>query len=92
MPDKQIIAEQLDAPCECTVVLSSCGEDGWNPIPGVPTQTIRVRTLREAALACLKYIDEHELRSSEWSGGAVFLDGKQIANVSYNSSVWEFGR
>jgi len=48
-----------------------------------------VASLREAALVCSRYRDEHNLGGRDWSGGDVKLGGKLVARVSYNGRVWD---
>jgi hypothetical protein len=51
---------------------------------------VPVNSLKEASKACMDYIDNWNLGSSNWRGGEVYdVDGKQVATVSYNGRVWE---
>lgn len=42
----------------------------------------------EASRLCREYITQHDLGGGNWSGGQVFLDSEQVANVSFNGRVW----
>lgn len=75
-----------------TVKLSSCGnpDHGQNPNDSLsPEVSIEVATLKGASEICLKYIANWNLGGSNWAGGQVYEDGKQVARVSYNGRVWD---
>ena len=35
-----------------------------------------------------RYIAEHDLGAGNWTGGAVYEDGVQIGQISYNGRYW----
>ena len=93
---KEITGDRLSEtlPAGALVSLESCGnpdkgQDPDKPIPGVPTLTYPVTSLKFAAAACRTYILNHQLGGGDWAGGDVLVDGKKIAYVSYNGRVWE---
>lgn len=50
---------------------------------------VKVSSFAEASKICQKYIDDNDLGGGNWTGGAIYEDGKQIAYVSYNGRIWE---
>lgn len=80
-------------PAQVTVTLRSAGnpdfgQDPEHPVPGVPYLTAEVDSLTEASDVCRQYIDTYELGGGNWTGGAVYQDGRQIAHISYNGRIW----
>ncbi len=53
-------------------------------------KTVRVKSLKEAAAICMKYIEENELGAGNWGGegGIVRENGKQIARIAYNGKIF----
>jgi hypothetical protein len=49
-----------------------------------------VKSFKEAAYLCLKFIDRHDLGSSNWAGGLIVNEKFEfLAKVSYNGRVWD---
>ncbi len=71
------------------VILKSCGNPDYRQYAPISRKkTVKVKTLREAAAACVKYIDENDLGSGNWDGGQILdATGKQFARVTYNGRV-----
>lgn len=95
MHGPEITGEALNKTGRFAVFLSSVGnpDHGQDPdqsLPGVPNDWKRVKTLKEAAIACREYIDENDLGGGNWMGGKVAcLATKSIvAKISYNGRVW----
>lgn len=89
----EISPEQQAATGKYTVTLASVGDPdhGQDPdkcVPGVGSITAYVNSMAEASRACRTYIDGNGLGGGNWAGGAIELDGKAVANVSYNGRVW----
>jgi hypothetical protein len=58
--------------------------------PGVPTQRVPVRTADQASAIVRRFIQEHDLASSTFTGGQILdAQGKEVAHVSYNGRVWD---
>jgi len=77
------------------VSLSSVGNPDFGQDPNHPLfgcqkdKTVEVNSFKEASDVCKKFIDDNDLGSGNWSGGAVYEDKKQVAYVSYNGRVWQ---
>jgi hypothetical protein len=41
-----------------------------------------------ASKACRDYIEENDLGGGNWTGGDIRENGKVVAKVSYNGTVW----
>lgn len=66
------------------------GQDPDRPLYGAKkNKKVSVSSFEEASEVVNKFIHENDLGSGNWSGGAIFENGKQIAHVSYNGRVWE---
>lgn len=66
------------------------GENPNRPKPGCARNELReVSSFKEASELCRKFIEDNDLGSGNWSGGAITENRKQIAYVSYNGRVWE---
>lgn len=48
-----------------------------------------VRSLEDAAIACVKFIKDCNISNTNWCGdaGKVFLDGKLVARISYSGKI-----
>ena len=78
------------------VTLSSVGNPDFRQDPNSPlygcekNKKVKVSSFKEARDLCVKFINDNDLGSGNWSGGDVSDDsGKIIAVVSYNGRVWE---
>lgn len=70
-----------------------------DPNPDIPTgywkpakdgvKQVHLQSIRDASKKCLNYIKRNGLGAGNWTGGQIYQDGKQIAQVSYNGRVWE---
>jgi hypothetical protein len=47
-----------------------------------------VDSFEEASRVVNRFISENDLGAGNWTGGAIYKDGKQVAYVSYNGRVW----
>lgn len=68
------------------------GQDPTRSLTGRRPRRIKVKDYAEASKVCRAYIEQHELGAGNWSGGKVFEDGREIAEVSYNGRVWALPR
>lgn len=48
-----------------------------------------VSSLREASEVCQRFIKKNDLGGGNWTGGQVYDQGKQIAEISYNGRAWD---
>lgn len=77
------------------IELSSVGNAAYGQDPNRPlfgaevNHSVKVYSFKQASEVARKFIEDNELGSSNWSGGAILQDGKQIAFVTYNGRVWE---
>ena len=67
-----------------TVTVGHFGEGGT-------LKKVPVNSMEEASKVCQDYIEENYLGGSTWRGGNVHQNGKKVAMVSYNGSVWATG-
>jgi hypothetical protein len=80
-----------------TVILSSVGnpdfgQDTRRPVNGANKRRVKVQDFRQASMACLAFIADHDLGGGNWNGGLVTdATGREVGNVSYNGCVWEPG-
>lgn len=78
-----------------TVELKSVGNPDFNQDPNKPlygaepNKNLKVKNLKEAKEACLKFIEDNDLGSGNWAGGRVYEGKNLIARVSYNGRVWD---
>ena len=61
----------------------------WGDIPQENNLQREVKSLQEASQVCRDWIEELELGGGNWTGGKVFDNGKQIAEISYNGRIWD---
>ena len=47
-----------------------------------------VDSFEEASRVVNRFISDNDLGGGNWTGGAIYKDGKQVAYVSYNGRVW----
>lgn len=74
----------------CVVLRSEGNPDFKQFAPISPPEVKPVNTLKEAADACVEYINEYELGMGNWIGGQVYHPTKGlIATVSYNGRLWK---
>lgn len=59
-----------------------------DPTDTATPQLVGVEDFAQASAVCLSYIQRNELGGGNWTGGAIYEDGKQVAHVSYNGRVW----
>lgn len=64
------------------------GQDPSRSISGRRARRVKVEGFSEASRICRDYIKENELGNGNWTGGKIEQDGKEIAQVSYNGTVW----
>jgi len=76
------------------VKLESVGNPDYGQNPNKPlwdaepNRIVPVKSFKQASAECIKFIDENELGSGNWSGGDILNDeGKVIARVSYSGLV-----
>ena len=55
----------------------------------IPEKRVKVDSLEEARDVVMNFIRNNDLGSGNWTGGAVYQNGEQIATISYNGRVWE---
>lgn len=55
----------------------------------IPAYKVPVSSYEEASRLVQEFIEDNDLGGGNWSGGAVYKNGKQVAYVSYNGRVWE---
>lgn len=66
------------------------GQDPTETLFGCePGKLIKIETFKEASERCRKFIDDNNLGSGNWIGGAIYEGNEQIAKVSYNGRVWK---
>jgi len=53
-----------------------------------PNTTVDVDSMANASLICRQYIEENGLGDGNWTGGQIFQEKEQVAQVSYNGRVW----
>jgi hypothetical protein len=75
------------------VVLKAYPSPDFEPRNLPKEQKVKVNTLADALKKVNDYISKNDLGGSNWGpdAGAVFLDGKKFAWISYNGRVWEVG-
>ena len=79
------------------VTLSACGNIDHNENPysniingeEVSAQEIECNSIRECQEAVLKYIDDNNLGSGNWTGGDVTKNNRVVGYISYNGRFWE---
>ena len=78
------------------VTLKSVGNPDFGQNPNLPmygakkNSVVTVTSFKEASEICIKFIEDNDLGSGNWSGGEILDDNKKIiASVSYNGRVWE---
>jgi hypothetical protein len=79
-----------------TVILDNCGnpdraQDSSRRLPGTVRKVVPVEDFAAASKACRDYIEENDLGSGNWTGGDIRENGKVVAKVSYNGTVWPPG-
>ncbi len=79
-----------------TVILDNCGnpDRGQDPsrrLPGTVRKIVPVEDFAAASKACRDYIEENDLGGGNWTGGEIRENGKIVAKVSYNGTVWPPG-
>ena len=50
---------------------------------------VTVGSMTDAVKVCMDYISHNGLGGGNWSGGKIFVGGKQVAKVSYNGRLWD---
>ena len=60
------------------------------PIDGGKKRLVEIQSYDEASKVCNAFIQRNQLGAGNWTrgAGAIFVDGKQVAVVSYNGRVW----
>ena len=74
-----------------TVKLSACQNPDFPPRDDLPLpRLVKATSLDEAARACRRFIEEHDLGGGNFRDGEVFDDatGERVAMVSYNGRLW----
>lgn len=91
----EVIGDALDQENGLTLILDSRGNPDLGQYPnisvyGVPSESVRVSSLRDASRKAREYIELHDLGGGNWTGGDV-LDGSGliVARISYNGRVWQ---
>lgn len=81
------------------VELSSVGNPDFGQNPNEilwgaePNRMVEVKTFEDASFECMKFINDNDLGSGNWSGGDLLNDhGARIGYVSYNGRVWNLGK
>ena len=75
--------------------LASVGNPDFNQDPNQPmwscepNKEVEVESFKEASRVCRKFIDDNNLGGGNWHGGQVYVDGNQVASVSYNGRIWD---
>ncbi len=101
---KEYVMQNLKMPV-MTVVLKSVGNPDFDEFHGhnvlSPTRKVKVKSYADAARICRKYIAKYDLGGGNWGryggddsdnepeSGAIFVDKKKVARVSYNGRVWD---
>lgn len=74
-----------------TVKMSACQNPDFPLRDDLPLpRLMKVGSLQEAARACRRFIEEHDLGSGNCHDAEVFDDatGERVAMVSYNGRLW----
>lgn len=79
------------------VTLSACGNIDHNENPysnivngeEVSSQEVECDSIKKCQEAVLKYIDDNDLGSGNWTGGDVIKNNKVVGYISYNGRFWE---
>ncbi|MBD2746127.1 hypothetical protein IC232_05365 [Microvirga sp. BT688] len=79
-----------------TVILDNCGnpdrgQDASRRLPGTVRKVVAADHFPAASKACRDYIEENDLGGGNWTGGDIRENGKVVAKVSYNGTVWPPG-
>jgi hypothetical protein len=79
-----------------TVILDNRGnpdrdQDASRRLPGTLRKVVAVDDFPAASKACRDYIEENDLGGGNWTGGDIRENGKVVAKVSYNGTVWPPG-
>lgn len=51
----------------------------------------KAKTIEECRVIVRGYIEANDLGASNWTGGRVYQDGKQVGYISYNGRYWQKG-
>jgi hypothetical protein len=81
------------------VTLSACGniDRGENPFDNivkgvrVHKKVVECNSIEECQQKVRDYIEENYLGGSNWTGGKVFKNDKQVGYISYNGRYWPKG-
>jgi len=77
------------------VNLASVGNPDYrqDPTKSISPEIQRtVNSFREASDACMDYIAEWDLGGGNWTGGQIFKNGIQVAEISYNGRIWKLNK
>lgn len=64
------------------------GQDAGRSVTGLRARQVKVADFAEASRVCRKYIEDNDLGGGNWNGGLITENGKEVAKVAYNGTVW----